>query len=276
MAAEGAKGPETKEERIDFVVKILNSMGPVELAMVSERLEPGALAVLVALEMAATRRPMEAASSWLGPGPKGEGRRNNSPRRHSPNRGRGGGGGYGGGYGGKGKGGAGKRDTGSGKGREKGPTGPLPDALEQPEVLAAEASSGEQVAFQFGVGTPWQLTGPQGGTFRWDLQDRNSVSDETKQEVKEILESYASEFQIPLRGPTAVKLALRRGNYWVSWAGGISSVDGRPEAEARPPRPTRPAPEVPAESEVSAAAAAAKEEESTPVDPAELLKKLYS
>ena len=105
-------------------------------------------------------------------------------------------------------------------GKGKAPPMPIPPPLDRPEDLP-EAAGSEAVAFQVNTGTPWQIVGPQGGNFRWDLQDRDAVSDDEKREIREILGQYAEKHGISLRN--GVKLALRRGQYWVSYAGGISS-----------------------------------------------------
>lgn len=134
------------------------------------------------------------------------------------------------------------RGKASGKGPRggAGPPAPLPPPLDQSESLPpCVPETQEPVAFQAGVGTPWRLTGPSGETFRWDLQDKNAVSADDKEEVKELLEQYATDHGIPVHGSGSVKLALRRGDYWISYAGGISSAAGRPNV---PPPPSRPTP----------------------------------
>jgi len=105
------------------------------------------------------------------------------------------------------------------------PAIPLPSQLQRPEALPALASTGEEVAFQFELGTPWRLLGTLNESFRWQMQDRNAVQWNDKQEIREILRRYADEHGIPLTGDSAVRLALHRRNFWVSYAGGISSVD---------------------------------------------------
>ncbi|CAE8645776.1 unnamed protein product, partial [Polarella glacialis] len=137
------------------------------------------------------------------------------------------GGGFGQGAGGKAGGGGGK--TGGGKAAAR----PAPPPLDKPEELRPETrETGEQVAFQASTGTPWRLVGPDAAQFRWELQDRECVSDSEKREIREMLQAYAEEFKIPLRGENSVKLALRRGDFWVSYAGGISST-GRAVAVTR-------------------------------------------
>jgi hypothetical protein len=103
-------------------------------------------------------------------------------------------------------------------------SGPAPPPLDHPEKLPALTRlTREQVAFQAQSGTPWKVLGPEGGTLCWDAQDREAVSEAVKQEVRDVLQSYARENGIPLQGDLGVKLALRRGDYWISYAGGISS-----------------------------------------------------
>lgn len=118
-----------------------------------------------------------------------------------------------------------REDFGKGKGKSgkggKAPI-PIPPPLDRPEELPAVANSSEQVAFQVNTGTPWQLLGPTGGAFRWDLVDRDAVAEVEKREIRDILGEYAEQNGIPLR--SGVKLALRRGQFWVSYAGGISNV----------------------------------------------------
>ena len=80
----------------------------------------------------------------------------------------------------------------------------------------------EQVAFQSVYGTPWRLIGPYGGSFKWSSADKGKVSDESKEQIRELLQSYAKDNSISLRGERYVRLALRRGEYWVSFAGGVS------------------------------------------------------
>eukprot|EP00928_Gymnodinium_smaydae_P073154 TRINITY_DN56398_c0_g1_i1.p1 TRINITY_DN56398_c0_g1~~TRINITY_DN56398_c0_g1_i1.p1 ORF type:complete len:229 (-),score=48.26 TRINITY_DN56398_c0_g1_i1:92-718(-) len=134
--------------------------------------------------------------------------------RGRPNDGKGGGGGY--------KGGGG----GGGKARHSGKAGSAPVELTfQPEEVPPTTPGGEDVAFQGAMGTPWRLLGSRSDTFRWKLQDRGCVSDEEKAEIRGLLADYADANGIPLRGDHAVKLALRRGSFWVSYAGGISSAD---------------------------------------------------
>jgi len=143
-------------------------------------------------------------------------------------------GGHKGGYYKGGGGGGGGGGKGSGKERGKGgrgPAGPVLPPLDCPEELpGVTQQTGEQVAFQAAVGTPWRLLGPAGSTFRWDLQDRESVPDSTKGEVRDLLRDYALENNIDLSHGSGVKLALRRGDYWISFAGGISSAQGRDDS----------------------------------------------
>ena len=80
----------------------------------------------------------------------------------------------------------------------------------------------EQVAFQSVYGTPWRLTGPHGGSFKWCTAGKGKVTDYNKQDIRGLLQSYANDNSISLDGEGSVRLALRRGEYWVSYAGGVS------------------------------------------------------
>ncbi|CAE7569453.1 unnamed protein product [Symbiodinium sp. CCMP2456] len=188
--------------------ELLNSFSPEELVEVADQLSPGVLQTLTG------RCQQRVLAIQAG---NGYGKPNGKVTF-------GGKGGKGNGFSNGANGGA-KAGGKGGKTREKGSV-PIPEALEHPEELPATAATGEQVAFQVNAGTPWQFVG-ESTFFRWELQDRNSVAEQDKTEVREILQAYAEEHGIPLRGPEGIKLALRRGRHWVSYAGGISSVEGR-------------------------------------------------
>jgi len=199
-----------------------------------------------------------AARPGPGPAPSPEGARNvdNQDRRHF-NSGEGGGfqgggdylggeggggqrqggkgyrgGGGGGAFGGRGKGGGKDNRGGGGKGFSPNapPTVAAPP-LDQPENLPPSVrETNELIAFQVATGTPWKLVGPppqdHPATFKWNLMQRDAVSNEDKQQIRQLLQAYANEHGIALSGDSSVKLALRRDKYWVSYAGGISSVAG--------------------------------------------------
>mmetsp|Transcript_107299 Transcript_107299/g.277764 ORF Transcript_107299/g.277764 Transcript_107299/m.277764 type:complete len:218 (+) Transcript_107299:102-755(+) len=186
--------------RVEAGVALLNSLTNEELQALGDQVEPRVLRVL-------------------------------SSRQRPPNGSKGGGGSYGGrgpgggGFGGKGSGKDSRGGHGKGGGGGGAPAAP-PPPLDQPEDLPPMTTdTNEQVAFQVGIGTPWRLLGPEGGTFRWDLQDRKAVDDFEKEQAKESLTAYAHEHGIPLEDD--VKLALKRGVYWISRAGGISSTTGK-------------------------------------------------
>uniref|UniRef100_A0A7S4UHZ3 Uncharacterized protein n=1 Tax=Alexandrium monilatum TaxID=311494 RepID=A0A7S4UHZ3_9DINO len=141
-----------------------------------------------------------------------------------------------GGRGGRGSGGYQQRSEGKGGGGRGKGGGPrlAPPPLDRPDELPPTVlETGEQVAFQAAMGMPWQLVGPSGRTFRWDLQDREAVPASTKQEIRGLLDTYAKEQGIPLHGDAAVKLALLRGEHWVSYAGGVSSAAGKTSTAPR-------------------------------------------
>eukprot|EP00747_Dinoflagellata_sp_TGD_P150930 gnl/TRDRNA2_/TRDRNA2_177159_c3_seq11.p1 gnl/TRDRNA2_/TRDRNA2_177159_c3~~gnl/TRDRNA2_/TRDRNA2_177159_c3_seq11.p1 ORF type:complete len:292 (+),score=29.60 gnl/TRDRNA2_/TRDRNA2_177159_c3_seq11:110-877(+) len=102
----------------------------------------------------------------------------------------------------------------------------------KPEHLpCCTEESSEQIAFQAGIGTPWKLLGRpsgEGAQFKWHPQPPSAVSTEVKADVRRMLSSYARTHGMTLSGPDAGKLALRRSvgdhAYWISFAGGISSV----------------------------------------------------
>ncbi|CAE7884939.1 unnamed protein product [Symbiodinium microadriaticum] len=190
--------------------ELLNSLSPEELVEVADQLSPGVLQTLTGR----CQQRILAIQAGKGYG-KPNGKVTLGGKGKKPN-------GFSNGANGAVKAG-GKV---GGKTREKGSV-PIPEALEHPEELPATAATGEQVAFQVNAGTPWQFVGEESTCFRWELQDRNSVTEQDKTEVREILQAYAEEHGIPLRGPEGIKLALRRGRHWVSYAGGISSVEGR-------------------------------------------------
>lgn len=182
--------------RVKAAAAMLNSLNNMEIARLVEQVEDRVLKILV-----------ESA-----PQPAG----------------RAGGGGYKGGDKGGGDKGAGKGGgfRGGGKGKPRAPV-PVPAPLDRPELLpGALEGSGEPVAFQVGTGTPWKLLGGVSGTFRWDLQDRDAVGDADKGDVRQALDSFAAAHGIPLADGT-VKLALRRGPFWISRQGGISSTTGK-------------------------------------------------
>jgi len=133
-----------------------------------------------------------------------------------------GGGGRNHGKGGKGKGG------GSGKAKNKGGKRPAPPPVNLPfdpaKMPPTTAETGEAVSFQAQMGSPWTLMGPHPATFKWVLQPREAMSQEERFQIKTLLTIYADSNQIDLNAEPGIKLALRRGFYWVSYAGGISSA----------------------------------------------------
>ena len=64
---------------------------------------------------------------------------------------------------------------------------------------------------------------------RWESQDRDVVAIERKQEIRTVLQRYADQngIQLDLDGGSPLKLALRTGDHWVSYAGGVSSATGK-------------------------------------------------
>ena len=66
------------------------------------------------------------------------------------------------------------------------------------------------------------LCGPDDKKFKWDQKPNDLVKVDVKEEIRQLLAKYAEEHAIPLTGENAVKIALRRGRYWVSHAGGVS------------------------------------------------------
>eukprot|EP00747_Dinoflagellata_sp_TGD_P030273 gnl/TRDRNA2_/TRDRNA2_134520_c0_seq2.p1 gnl/TRDRNA2_/TRDRNA2_134520_c0~~gnl/TRDRNA2_/TRDRNA2_134520_c0_seq2.p1 ORF type:complete len:260 (-),score=57.43 gnl/TRDRNA2_/TRDRNA2_134520_c0_seq2:58-747(-) len=117
----------------------------------------------------------------------------------------------------------GKIGGGGGKGKG-GHSGPVVLNFKPEALPPCTGETSEQVAFQAQIGTPWQLLGPDGSRFKWNLQPREVVGSTEKAEVRELLENYASANGLSLSRDGSLKLALRRGNYWISAAGGISSV----------------------------------------------------
>eukprot|EP00811_Abedinium_folium_P003691 NODE_13395_length_1168_cov_5.111431.p2 GENE.NODE_13395_length_1168_cov_5.111431~~NODE_13395_length_1168_cov_5.111431.p2 ORF type:complete len:250 (-),score=63.18 NODE_13395_length_1168_cov_5.111431:157-906(-) len=126
------------------------------------------------------------------------------------------------GGGGKSKGGKGGK---GGGGKAKRPQ-PVPlDLNFIPETMPATTSStGEQVAFQAAMGTPWTMFGPEGTTFKWLMHPREALTNEERFQIKTLLTIYAEEHSLCLADNPDLKLALRRGNFWVSYAGGLSSA----------------------------------------------------
>ena len=70
--------------------------------------------------------------------------------------------------------------------------------------------------------------GPDATEFKWRAggegknPHRLAVSQDEKDRIKQSLAAYAEEPGVPLDVCGAVKIALRYGNYWVTWAGGVS------------------------------------------------------
>ena len=201
---------------VQTAAELLNGMSSADLMEVAELMEPFALQNLIPRAQLRLQA-MQAKNS--GSTEKGYGKPTGKGTFGAK-------GGKGNGFSGFSNGGGKAGGKAGGKTREKGSV-PIPEALERPEELPATAGTGEQVAFQVNAGTPWQFVGEESTFFRWELQDRNSVAEQDKTEIREILQAYAEEHGIPLRGPEGIKLALRRGRHWVSYAGGISSVEGR-------------------------------------------------
>ncbi|CAK0849483.1 unnamed protein product, partial [Prorocentrum cordatum] len=226
---------------------LVNELGPAEVAVFVRLLQPsvkGALRDALAIQQGPPARPPpqhggpEDGEPWGGKG-------GDRASAHTK------GGKQGGKQGGKHGGPSGKGGPGS-AGRGGAPQQATPEQLgplAHPEFLpAAVSETGEQVAFQGGTGTPWQLVGPEEGSFRWDLQDRDAVSQDAKQEVRELLEQYADEHGIFVGRGSPVKLALRRGSFWISLATGRCAADaapaepGAPGGEAAPAAAPAPAP----------------------------------
>mmetsp|Transcript_64512 Transcript_64512/g.210343 ORF Transcript_64512/g.210343 Transcript_64512/m.210343 type:complete len:255 (-) Transcript_64512:133-897(-) len=232
--------PTDQRGRVEAAVAVLNSLNALELARVAGQLDRRVLGAL----LQGAPQPQPQSQSQPQEQPWASYQRGGGGASASDSGYGGGGGGGGGGYGGGsykgGSGGGGKDSGGKGKGGDRkggadrkggggkgGPPVAVPPPLDRPEALPAKIQdTDEQVAFQVGSGTPWQLLGPQGGTFRWDLLDRTTVDDFEKRSIRELLDEYAHAHGIPLEDGS-VKLALLRGNFWVSRAGGISSSAGR-------------------------------------------------
>ena len=100
----------------------------------------------------------------------------------------------------------------------------LSPPLDHPELLPATCDNGDQVAFQVGLGSPWRLMGSEGKSFKWDALPHNAVPQGLKQEARNLLRRYADEHGIVLKGGLSVRIALRRGEEWISYAGGVSSA----------------------------------------------------
>ncbi len=103
-----------------------------------------------------------------------------------------------------------------------------PVPLFVPRDLPCTSDTGEQVAYQIERGKPWRLMGPDATELKWRAggEGKNShrfaVSQDEKARIKQTLAAYAEEHGVVLEGDGAVKIALLYGNYWVSWAGGVS------------------------------------------------------
>ena len=112
------------------------------------------------------------------------------------------------------------------KGKSKHPNSVIdPPPLDRAQELQPFIQeTGAQVAFQSCYGTPWRLIGPNSSTFTWSSADKGKVTDENKQQIRRHLQSYANDQDIGLHGEASVRLALRRGQYWVSFAGGVSTI----------------------------------------------------
>eukprot|EP00405_Crypthecodinium_cohnii_P016280 CAMPEP_0206459196 /NCGR_PEP_ID=MMETSP0324_2-20121206/24032_1 /ASSEMBLY_ACC=CAM_ASM_000836 /TAXON_ID=2866 /ORGANISM="Crypthecodinium cohnii, Strain Seligo" /LENGTH=270 /DNA_ID=CAMNT_0053930701 /DNA_START=13 /DNA_END=825 /DNA_ORIENTATION=+ len=241
-----------QKSRVERAIAILNDLNAVELARVAAQLDPrvakgllqGAPHLAPPAQGPAAAAPYHSSKGSDGKG-SGYNNYNNSGKGNDGkdsgynnynhygkgNDGKGSGSGKGGyksnGYN-NGKGGFGKS---SGKGKSKGPAPPPPPPLDKPELLPATIpQTGEKWAFQTASGTPWTLMGPQGGTFRWDIQPRDAVSEDEKKEVKKLLEDFAVRCGMLIED-RELKLALKRGHYWISRAGGISSTVGKAEVE---------------------------------------------
>mmetsp|Transcript_50131 Transcript_50131/g.92538 ORF Transcript_50131/g.92538 Transcript_50131/m.92538 type:complete len:199 (-) Transcript_50131:155-751(-) len=134
-------------------------------------------------------------------------------------------------YGKHGKGDKGKQGKGWGK-QDREPKPPM-SLVFDPKALPTEAVTGEEVAYQNGTGKPWRIMGESTECFKWDLLPREAVSKDEKADVAEVLQDYAATHGIPLERDSALKLALHRGSFWISFAGGISTDARRfQEAEA--------------------------------------------
>ena len=94
------------------------------------------------------------------------------------------------------------------------------------------------VAYQLSYGTDWRVFGAGGETFRWDPADRGSVSESKKSNARELLQKYACEHGINVDGDGFVRIALRIGDFWVSFRGGVAhaapaSVDAWDDSRSR-------------------------------------------
>ena len=97
--------------------------------------------------------------------------------------------------------------------------------IKHPEDLEAlpgtTGPANEEVALQSRMGTPYRLLGAASGdSFRWDAAEKDAVERSVKDDVRHILQEFAEAHGISLTGDSAVKLALHRGNFWITWAGG--------------------------------------------------------
>eukprot|EP00929_Paragymnodinium_shiwhaense_P092999 TRINITY_DN5302_c0_g1_i1.p1 TRINITY_DN5302_c0_g1~~TRINITY_DN5302_c0_g1_i1.p1 ORF type:complete len:258 (-),score=60.12 TRINITY_DN5302_c0_g1_i1:60-833(-) len=229
------------EDEIENVAKTLNGMGDESLALLVDLLEESTLRAL--------RKCMQGLGDDRIPAAPPGNFTKGAPARI--------GGKAANGYGGKG-GKGGERSKGHGKGKPS--MEPIlaapPPPLDKPELLPATTEAGEKLAFQVNPGTPWRFFGPEGGYFRWEKLELETLSKEEKAAVREILTAFAEAHGLDIVSPSSgVKMALLRGDYWVSAAGGVSSRAGRTEAPQQQ-RPSRPAPK-PAESSADAASVSA-------------------
>ena len=78
------------------------------------------------------------------------------------------------------------------------------------------------VAYQLPCGSDWRVFGPTNQTFRWVPADETSVSECKKSSVRASLQKYACEHSVNVCGHGFVRIALKDGNFWISFQGGVA------------------------------------------------------